>query len=116
MQIRLRQKSQKKWKNPTFNRALANLRLSMLQVADVFYRKFEMETIVRKPITAELKSLKVGASTTYPIEQRSSVIAVINRLRKELIRDRWDAELCDDTDNYSVIVTRKRREESECDD
>ncbi|MBR6282877.1 MAG: hypothetical protein IKR25_01105 [Muribaculaceae bacterium] len=75
-----------------------------------------METIVRKPITAELKSLKVGASATYPIEQRSSVIAVVNRLRKELIREQWDAEICDDTENYSVIVTCTCREAVERDD
>ena len=70
-----------------------------------------MEQIVRKPITAELKSLKIGASATFPIEQRSSVLAVVNKLRSELIRDRWNAVVEDDKEQFIVTVTRTTNEE-----
>lgn len=69
-----------------------------------------MEQIVKKPITSELRTLKVGASATFPIEQRSSVITVVNKLRSELIRERWDAVIEDDRENFLVTVTRTQRE------
>lgn len=68
-----------------------------------------METeIKRKPVTAELKALAVGETATFPVEQRSSVMAIANKLAKDLMRSGWSVELADDFDNYEVSVTRTK--------
>ena len=43
----------------------------------------------------------------FPVEQRGSVIAVISRLRKDLIRERWDCEVEDVPEKYEIRVVRK---------
>lgn len=60
----------------------------------------------KKSITATLKSLAVDGFTSFPIERRSSVLTVANRLKKELVRLNWDYRLIDNTDDYTVTVVR----------
>lgn len=65
-----------------------------------------MEEVRTKPITPELRKLKLGESVTYPIEQYGSVKSVISRLRKELVRSNWNVRATTDTDKYEVTVKR----------
>lgn len=64
------------------------------------------QTIKRKPISAELKLLEIGETAHFPVEQRSSVISVANRLKKELVRSNWDFKFEDNPENYTVSVIR----------
>ena len=64
------------------------------------------ETDNKKPITAVLKSLRIGDSALFPIERRTSVYAVASRLRKELVKLSWNFKLVDDTQNFTVTVVR----------
>lgn len=65
-----------------------------------------MEVIEKKPITSELRALEVGDSVVFPIEQRSSVMGVKNKLEKNLVRQGWRVEVKDDLKDYTVTVTR----------
>jgi hypothetical protein len=67
-----------------------------------------MTEVRRKPISGELRNLGIGGVATFPIEQRSSVISVINKLRKELIRNGWNCTMRDNLSKYQVEVTRIR--------
>jgi hypothetical protein len=62
--------------------------------------------VQKKPIIGELRKLNVGGVATFPIEQRSSVIASISKLKKELMRQHWDAVRTDRLSEYKVDVTR----------
>ena len=66
-----------------------------------------MTEIRKKPISSELRKLRPGGEVTFPVEQRGSVIAVISRLRKDLIREHWDCEIEDVTEKYEIRVKRK---------
>lgn len=66
-----------------------------------------MSEIRKKPISSELRKLRPGGAVMFPVEQRGSVIAVISRLRKDLIRERWDCEITDVPEQYEIRVTRK---------
>ncbi len=63
-------------------------------------------TIGKKPVTATLRELKKGCCAKFPWEQRTSVLVVANRLKKELARSGWDYAYCDDEDNFIVKITR----------
>lgn len=67
-----------------------------------------MEEIVRKPITAELKALEVGECVRFPIEQRSSVISVVSRLKKEMMRYNWDFRFTENANDFTISVVRIR--------
>lgn len=65
-----------------------------------------MEEVKTKSITPELRNLKLGECVKFPIEQHSSVMTVISRLRKELVRKHWDVRTETDTKKYEVKVSR----------
>ncbi len=67
-----------------------------------------MEEVRKKPISGELRNIRVGGVAVFPIEQRSSVITVVNRLRKEFIRKGWDCVVSDNLEKYQVKVERIR--------
>ena len=67
-----------------------------------------MTEVRKKPISGELRNIRIGGVATFPIEQRSSVITVVNKLRRELIRYNWDCEVKDNLSKYQVEVTRIR--------
>lgn len=60
----------------------------------------------KKPITKELRALKIGESVEFPIERRSSVVATAQRLKKDLIRIGWNFKLVDNTEDFTVSVIR----------
>lgn len=60
----------------------------------------------KKPITKELRALKIGESAEFPIERRSSVVATAQRLKKDLIRIGWNFKLVDNTEDFTVSVIR----------
>lgn len=60
----------------------------------------------KKPITKELKALKIGQSAVFPAERRSSVMATAQRLKKDLIRFGWNYKLVDNTEDFTVSVIR----------
>lgn len=68
----------------------------------------DMEQIAKKPITPELRKLKPGQKTEFPIEQCSSVTAIVSKLRKDMARIGWDAEVKSNIDNYTVTVHRTK--------
>lgn len=51
-----------------------------------------MEELIKKPITAELRELRIGDRRTFHIERYSSVSAVVSRLKRELMREKWDVK------------------------
>lgn len=51
-----------------------------------------MEELIKKPITTELRELRIGDRRTFPIERYSSVSAVVSRLKRELMREKWDVK------------------------
>ena len=63
-------------------------------------------SIDKKPVTATLRELSIGADAKFPWEQRTSVLVVANRLKKEMARSGWDYAYCDDADNFIVKITR----------
>ena len=65
-----------------------------------------MEEVRKKPISGEQRNLKVGGVVIFPMEQRSSVMAVISRLRKDLIRDGWNCNVDEIKSRYELVVTR----------
>lgn len=67
-----------------------------------------MTEVRKKPISGELRRIGIGGVASFPIEQRSSVITVVNKLRRELIRNNWDCEVKDNLSKYTVEVTRIR--------
>ena len=74
-------------------------------------RRNKMETMenleVKKlPIMPTLRKLEVGEKCEFPIEQRSSVNVLLNRMRTDNVRIGWDAKLETDTEAFTVLVTR----------
>lgn len=65
-----------------------------------------MEEVTKKPISGELRNLKVGGAVVFPMEQRSSVMSTVSRLRKDLIRKSWNCRIDIVKSKYEVIVTR----------
>lgn len=65
-----------------------------------------MVEVKTKSITPELRKLKLGESVAFPIEQHSSVMTVVSRLRKELLRNHWNVRTETDTSRYEVKVSR----------
>lgn len=51
-----------------------------------------MEELIKKPITAKLRELRIGDRMAFPIERYSSVSAVVSRLKRELMREKWDVK------------------------
>lgn len=61
------------------------------------------------PITPTLKTLKIGEIASFPAEQRTSVLAIIYRLRKQYVRQKWDVEVLNEkegNDEYEFKVKR----------
>ena len=67
---------------------------------------YSMTEVRKKPISAELRNLNVGGVVVFPMEQRSSVMSVISRLRRDLIRDRWNCTVDELKSSYELVVTR----------
>lgn len=65
-----------------------------------------MEEVRRKPISSELRNLGIGGVAVFPMEQRSSVMSVISRLRRDHVRDRWNYIVKEKLSNYELVVTR----------
>lgn len=53
-----------------------------------------------------LRKLEVGEMCEFPIEQRSSVLVLLQRMRMENMRVGWDAEFKTDTEAFTVQVRR----------
>lgn len=68
----------------------------------------KMQEVTRKPISGELRNLRVGGAAVFPIEQRSSVITIVNRLRKDLIRTKWNCVLKENPNKFELTVIRTR--------
>ncbi|MBR6031412.1 MAG: hypothetical protein IKP36_05545 [Bacteroidaceae bacterium] len=65
-----------------------------------------MTEVRKKPISGELRNLNVGGVVVFPMEQRSSVMSVISRLRRDLIRERWNCTIEEVKSKYEIVVTR----------
>lgn len=65
-----------------------------------------MEEMTRTPISPELRKLRVGDQTTFPIERYGSVMAVISRLKKELLREGWNVRTIENKKLYELKVIR----------
>lgn len=63
-------------------------------------------SVARKPITSTLRALNVGNSAIFPIEQRTSVLIVANRIKKELARVGWDYYSTDNEEEFTISITR----------
>lgn len=64
--------------------------------------------VKKLPIMPTLRKLEVGEKCEFPIEQRSSVVVLLQRMRTEGMRVGWDAELDTDKEAYMVYVTRTK--------
>jgi hypothetical protein len=62
--------------------------------------------VKKLPIMPTLRKLDVGGECEFPIEQRSSVVVLLQRMRTENMRIGWDAEMTTDTDAFTVSVKR----------
>lgn len=67
-----------------------------------------MEQVTKLPISPTLRNLKPGEKAVFPIEQSSSVIAIVSKFRKDMARIGWDAKTNVDTKTYTVTVSRTR--------
>lgn len=65
-----------------------------------------MVEVTKKPISGELRNLNVGGIAVFPMEQRSSVMSVISRFRKDLIREKWNCIVKENKSKYEIVVTR----------
>lgn len=59
-----------------------------------------------RPIAPTLKTLKIGESAEFPIEQLTSVQSTKNRLCRMYARQGWNADVVVNDLQYQVIVTR----------
>ena len=66
------------------------------------------EVSTKRPITAELRSLRPGERAVFPIEMYGSVNAIIHRLRKELAREHWEVRADELHSKFQYVVTRLR--------
>lgn len=62
--------------------------------------------IEKLPIMPTLRSLQVGDKCEFPIEQRSSIVVLLNRMRTENMRIGWDAKMTTDSKAFTVSVER----------
>lgn len=62
--------------------------------------------VVKKPISSTLRALSVGDSATFPIEQRTSLLIVANRIKKELARIGWDYFSTDNEEEFTISIKR----------
>lgn len=58
------------------------------------------------PISPTLKSLKVGESATFPIEQLTSIQSTKNRMCRMYARQGWNAKVVVNDIEFQVVVTR----------
>lgn len=65
-----------------------------------------MTEVEKKPISSTLRLLQRGSVVVFPIEQRSSVLSVISRLRKDLVRENWRVKVDEVPSKYQLVVTR----------
>lgn len=63
-------------------------------------------TIEKLPISPTLRKLEPGQKATFPIEQCSSVTAIVSKFRKDMARYGWDAEIKTNRKEYTVTVHR----------
>jgi len=63
-------------------------------------------SVIKKPISSTLRALSVGDSATFPIEQRTSLLIVANRIKKELARVGWDYFSTDNEEEFTISITR----------
>ena len=61
------------------------------------------------PITPTLKTLKIGEVASFPAEQRTSVLAIIYRLRKQYIRQKWDVVVLNDKEDNDEFEFKVKR-------
>ena len=82
----------------------------IMPAAKILYGSQASTTVMsadeKKPITKELRALKIGESAEFPIERRSSVVATAQRLKKDLMRVGWNFKLVDNTEDFTVSVIR----------
>lgn len=52
--------------------------------------------------------MEVGDEREFPIEQRSSIVVLLQRMRTEQMRIGWDAEMTTDKEAFTVSVKRVR--------
>lgn len=62
--------------------------------------------VEKLPIMPTLRGLEVGEKCEFPIEQRSSLVVLLNRMRTENMRIGWDAKMTTNTEAFTVSVER----------
>lgn len=62
--------------------------------------------VEKLPIMPTLRGLEVGDKCEFPIEQYSSLVVLLNRMRTENMRIGWDAKLSKNTEAFTVSVER----------
>lgn len=67
-----------------------------------------MEQVAKIPISPTLRKLRPGETAVFPIEQCSSVTAIVSKFRKDMARIGWDADIKSDTKAYTVTVHRTK--------
>lgn len=65
-----------------------------------------MEEIIKKPITAELRDMRIGDRKTFPMERYSSITTVISRLKLELMREKWNVKKIINKKDCSITILR----------
>lgn len=64
--------------------------------------------VKKLPIMPTLRGMEVGDECEFPIEQRSSIVVLLQRMRTEQMRIGWDAEMTTDKEAFTVSVKRVR--------
>lgn len=65
-----------------------------------------MEELIKKPITAELRELRIGDRMTFPMERYSSVTTVVSRMKRELMREKWNVKKIVNKNDCSLTIIR----------
>lgn len=65
-----------------------------------------MEELIKKPITAELREMRIGDRKTFPMERYSSITTVISRLKRELMREKWNVKKIVNKKDCSITILR----------
>lgn len=60
----------------------------------------------KKPITAELREMRIGDRLTFPIDRYGSVMAVVYRLKKELMREKWKVKKIVNEKDCNITLIR----------
>lgn len=58
------------------------------------------------PVAPTLRALSVGEEATFPIEQRTTVLSTILRLKTDYARMGWNATTTTNKQNFTVVVKR----------